>query len=249
MRYNNIPAARPAPTPPPGRAQPRHRPAKGIDVPVTLWLPPAEPGPENPLAQPAVLPAWALRRLAAEYAKPGQSILVADTRAFYAGRRQIAFLPLAPHHDPHPDSRPRARHADAGLVVLEIETLPQGVLDIAYPHDQVALVTDYIRLAIHEAADALPPGGVLAIALSTPEPGHGTQRTSIAARLAREAGFTYQQHLAVLTADVHGERITPRLTDTQTRAVNTARRRGIPAPAPVHLDLTIFTRPQKDTRA
>jgi hypothetical protein len=248
MRHNT-PIAPPAPAPPPGRAQPRNRPAKGIDVPVTLWLPPAETGPESPHAQPAVLPAWALRRLAAEYAQPGQNILVADTRAFYAGQPKIAYRSLAPHHDPHPDTRPRTRHVDVGLAVLQIETLPQGVLDIAYPHEQVALVTDFIRPAIYEAADALAPGGVLAIALSIPEPGHGAQRTSIVARLAREAGFTYQQHLAVVTADVHGERIIPRLTDAHTHAVNTARRRGIPATAPVHLDLTIFTLSQKDTRA
>jgi hypothetical protein len=248
MRHNT-PIAPPAPTPPPGRAQPRNRPAKGIDVPVTLWLPPVETGPENPHAEPAVLPAWALRRLAAEYAQPGQNILVADPRAFYAGRRQITFLPLAPHHDPHRDTRPRTRHVDAGLAVLEIETLPQDALHNAYPGRQVTLAADFLRPAIHEAADALTPGGVLAIALSTPEPGHGTQRTSIAARLAREAGFTYQQHLAVVTADVHGERIIPCLTDDQTHAVNTARRRGVPAPAPVHLDLIIFTLPQEDTRA
>lgn len=246
---DNTPATPPAPTPPPGRAQPRTRPAKGIDVPATVWLPPAETGPETPHVEPAVLPAWALRRLAAEYAQPGQNILVADTRGFYAGRRHIAFDSLPGYHDPHSDTRPRSPHLAARLAVLQVETLPQGVLQTGYPREQVTLVNDFIRPAIGEAADALAPGGALAIALSTPEPGHGAQRNSLVARLAREAGFTYQQHIAVVTAVVHGERIIPRLTDTQTHAVNTARRRGVPATAPVHLDLAIFTLPREDTRA
>jgi hypothetical protein len=248
MRHNT-PTGSTAPTSPSGHVRPRTRPAKGIDVPATLWLPPADTGPESPLVEPAVLPGWALRRLAAEYAQPGQNILAADTRAFYAGHRQIALRPLAPHHDPHHETRSRTPYLAARLAVLQIETLPRGVLEIAYPHEQVTLVNDFIRPAIHEAADALAPGGVLALALSAPEPGHGAQRNSIVLRLALAAGFTYQQHLAVLTADLDGERIIPRLTDAQTRAVNTARRHGIPATAPVHLDLAIFTLPQEDTRA
>ena len=248
MRHNT-PAAPPAPTPPTGHPRTRNRPAKGIDVPATLWLPPAHTCLHSPLAEPAVLPAWALRRLADEYARPGRSILAADTRAFYAGHRHVDFSPLAAHHDPHHDTRPRTRHLAAHLAVLQVETLPQGVLEIAYPHQQVTLVNDFIRPAIGEAADALAPGGILAIALSAPEPGHGAQRNSLVLRLARQAGFTYQQHIAVLTADVHGDRIIPRLTDTQVRAVNTARRSGIPATAPAHLDLAIFTLPPEDTRA
>lgn len=246
---NNTPTAPTAPTPPTGHPRPRNRPNRGVGVPATLWLPPAQTGPESSLAEPAVLPAWALRRLAAEYARPGQNILAADTRAFYAGRPHIDFSPLAAHHDPHHDTRPRTRHLAASLAVLELETLPHGVLEIAYPHQQVTLVNDFIRPAIHEAADALAPGGILAIALSAPEPGHGAQRNSLVLRLARQDGFTYQQHLAVLTGDLHGERIVPRLTDAETRAVNTARRNGIPAAAPVHLDLAIFTLPPEDTRA
>jgi hypothetical protein len=90
---------------------------------------------------------------------------------------------------------------------------------------------------------------VLAIALAPAEPGHGAQRGSLALHLAHESGFAYQQHIAVLTGDLDGERIIPCLTDAQASAVNAARRQYVPALAPTHLDLAIFTRAKEDTRA
>ncbi len=234
----------PHPTnPPSASADPRRtRPAKGIDVPATLWLPPADAIPDTVLVEPAVLPAWALRHAVEQYAAPGQSVVTADTRGFYAGTRRVAFRALPAHHDPHPDTRPAQRPDHVQLAVLEIETLPQGALDIAYPGEHVELITHFTRPALRAAAGLLAPGGVLALALDPAEPGHAAQRGPRVLRLALQAGFAYQQHIAVVTGDLDGERITPHLTDAQARAVNTARRTYIPALAPTHLDLAIFTR-------
>ncbi len=246
---NNTPS-RPASTNPPSTpARPRTRTAKGIDVPATLWLPPADAVPDTVLVEPAVLPAWALRHAIDQYAKPGDTVLAADTRRFYGGDRQVALRPLPAHHDPHHHSRPTPRRGAVRLAVLQIETLPQRALDILYPGEHVELVTHFMRPALRAAADTLEPGGVLAIALAPAEPGHGAQRGSLVLRLAHESGFAYQQHIAVLTGDLDGERLIPRLSDAQARAVNTARRHHIPALAPTHLDLAIFTRAKEYTRA
>ncbi|HEV2345802.1 MAG TPA: hypothetical protein VGS97_17010 [Actinocrinis sp.] len=227
----------------------RGRPAKGIDVPATLWLPPADTVPDTVLVEPAVLPAWALRHAIDQYATPGETVLAADTRGFYAGDRHVAFHPLPAHHDPHHADRPAPRRGAVRLAVLQLETVPQGALDVAYPGERVDRVTHFVRPALREAADALSPGGVLAIALAPAEPGHGAQHGPLVLHLAHESGFAYQQHITVLTGDLDGERIIPRLTDAQARAVNAARRDHVPALAPTHLDLAIFTRVKEDTRA
>lgn len=246
---NNTPSRPAATTPPPAPVRPRTRTAKGIDVPATLWIPPADAVPDIVLVEPAVLPAWALRHAIDQYAKPGQRVLGADTRGFYGGDRHVALRPLPAHHDPHHASRPAPRRGAVRLAVLQIETLSQAALDIVYPREHVDLLTHFVRPALRAAADTLAPGGVLAIALAPAEPGHGAQRGSRVLHLAHEAGFAYQQHIAVLTGDLDGERIIPRLTGAQARAVNTARRHHIPALAPTHLDLAIFTRAKEDTRA
>jgi hypothetical protein len=246
---NTTPSAPASPTPSARPNQARHRPAKGVGVPATLWLPPAGSGSETPHGYGAVLPSWALRHLVAQYAKPGQTVLTADTRAVHAEHHQFVFHPLRAHHDPHPETRPRSAEPVAHLAVLEIETPPHTTLHTAIPGDPAHLLADVIRTAIRTAADRLAPGAVLAIALPAPAPGPATQQASIVLRLAQDAGFTYQQHIAVLTADLDDDRITPRLTDANIQAVNQARRAGIPATAPVHLDLAIFTLPQEDNRA
>ena len=249
MRMPNTPTGSPSPNTASGAAPRRGRAAKGIDVPATLWLRPADAVPDTVLVEPAVLPAWALRHAINQYAKPGDAVLGADTRGFYGGHRQVALRPLPADHDPHYASRPAPRRGAVRLAVLQIETLPQGALDLAYPDEHVDLATHFLRPALRAAADTLAPGGVLAIALAPAEPGHGAQRGPLVLHLAHETGFAYQQHIAVLTGDLDGERIIPRLTDAQARAVNTARRHHIPALAPTHLDLAIFTHAKEHTRA
>ena len=219
----------------------RTRPAKGIDVPATVWLPPTDTVPDTAPTQPAVLPAWALQRVVTEYAAPDHSVVAVDTRRFFTGAWILAYQTLPAHHDPHAKARPRPRQGRVGLAILEIETPPRRWSDIAYPGDGILLVSHFLRPALRAAACHLKPGATLAIALPAPGPGPGAGRTSAVLKLAAEAGFSYQQQIAVVTGDLDGERIIARPTDAQARAVNTARRRHIPALVPTHLDLVILT--------
>ena len=227
----------------------RPRPGKGIDVPTTFWIAPTVRATESELGEPAVLPAWALRRVVREYSAPGRPVLVADTCGFNSGDPSVSFQPLPEHHDPRPERRLAEQRDGADLAVLEVETLPETVLHTVYSGREINLVLDFLRPAINAAADLLGPGGVLAVALSAPEPGHAAQRTSVVLDLARQAGLDFQQHIAVLTADLDGDRLTPRVTNAQADAVNDARRRGIPALSPAHLDLAILTHTPETARA
>jgi hypothetical protein len=238
-----------SPTPPPRPNHPRTRPAKGIDVPATVWLPPAESGSESALDEPGILPAWALRRLRAEYAEPGQPVVLYDSRAVCKGLSRATLRTLTEPHDPHPHTYPQRPGTVVRLAILEIDTEPCGTPTASCPDPTASLATDVLEPVLSEAADALEPDGILAIALAAPDVRHAVQHCPAVVRAARTAGFTYQQHIAVVTAEIDGDRLIPQLTDAQARTINRARAAGIPATAPAHLDLTIFTRTTKDTLA
>ena len=220
-------------------------PGSGIGVPTTLWLPPAESAPPGPHNTPAVLPAWALRRTVTEYAPPDHAVVAVDSRDYRNPNRILAYQPLPACHDPHAATRPRPRRGKVHLAVLEIETSPEQAHD-PYP---VGLLYDFVSPALRAAACHLAPGAILAIALSAPEPGRSAAATSEVLELAAEHGFAFQQHVVIVTADIAGDWLTPRFTDAQVTAVNTARQAGIPAPAPAHLDLVIATLTAKEPRA
>lgn len=230
--------------PPAARRRP-DRPGHGIGVPTTLWLPPVDGAPHNPRTAPAVLPSWALRRVVTEYAKPNQSVAAADSRGFRDENRILAYQPLPACHDPHAATRPRPRRGKVHLAVLEIQNRPEEALD-RYPLD---LLYDFANPALRAAACHLAPGAILAIALSEPAPGTAAASTSTVLALAAEHGFAFQQHMVVVTADVADDRLIPRFTDAQASAVNAARVRGVPAPAPAHIDLVIATLTGKEQRA
>jgi hypothetical protein len=229
-------------TPPRAR---RDRPATGIGVPTTLWLPLGETAPQDPRNAPAVLPAWALRRAVTEYATPDQAVVAVDSRGFRDENRILAYQPLPACHDPHAATRPRPRRGAVHLAVLEIQSSPEEAPGL-HPLD---LLYDFVSPALRAAACHLAPGAVLAIALSSPGPGQSAACTSRVLALAAEHGFSFQQHVVVVTADISGDWLTPRFTDAQATAVNAARLRGIPAPAPAHLDLVIATLTAKEPRA
>lgn len=222
----------------------RDRPATGIGVPTTLWLPPRDNTPQDPRSAPAVLPSWALRRVITEYATPDQSVVAVDSRGFRNDNRILAYQPLPACHDPHAETRPRPRRGAVHLAVLEIHTSAEEAPD-PRPLD---LLYDFVSPALRAGACHLAPGAVLAIALSAPEPGCPAACTSRVLNLAAEHGFAFQQHVVVVTADISGDWLIPRFTNAQATAANAARMRGIPAPAPAHLDLVIATLTAKEPR-
>ena len=221
------------------------RPGTGIGVPTSVWLPPSDAEPNHPLTAPAVLPGWALRRVVTEYATPEQSVVAADSRGHRDQDRILAYQPLSAHHDPHAATRPRPRRGQVHLAVLEIRNSPDETPDPS-PLD---LLYEFANPALRAAACHLATGAILAIALSAPAPGTAAASTSTVLALAAEHGFAFQQHLVVVTADIAGDRLIPRYTDAEATAVNAARIRGVPAPAPAHLDLVIATLTAKEPRA
>jgi hypothetical protein len=226
----------------------RHRPdrsGRGIGVPTTLWLPPVEVASQDSRNAPAVLPSWALRRVVTEYATPDTSAVAVDSRCFRDENRTLAYQALPACHDPHAATRPRPRRGAVHLAVLEIQNSPDETPG-PYPLD---LLFGFANPALRAAACHLAPGAILAIALSAPAPGTAAAGTSTVLALAAEHGFAFQQHVVVVTADIAGDRLIPRFTDAEATAVNAARIRGVPAPAPAHLDLVIATLTGKEPRA
>lgn len=221
------------------------RTGRGIGVPSTLWLPPADTTPHNPTATTGVLPTWALRRVVTEYAVPHHSVVAVDSRGAGVENRILAYQPLPACHDPHAATRPRPRRGHVDLAVLEIHTSRAEPADPGQP----ALLHGFVHPALRAAACHLAPGAILAIALSSPDPGRPASSTSRVLAMAAEHGFSFQQHLVVVTAEIVGDRLIPRLTPAQTTAVSAARSCGIPAPAAAHLDLVIATRNHKEPRA
>ena len=238
--HNNAPDNSPTFLPPTARRRP-DRPGRGIGVPTTLWLPPAESDPHDPCDPGAVLPAWALRRVVTEYATPDHAVVAIDSRDYQNENRILAYEPLSARHDPHAATRPRPRRNAVHLAVLEIETGTDP-----YP---IRLLHDFVNPALRAAACHLAPGAILAIALSSPAPGRAAACTSEVLASATGHGFAFQQHLVVVTAEIRGDFLVPRFTDAEATALDTARQAGIPAPAPAHLDLVIATLTDKEPHA
>jgi hypothetical protein len=219
-----------------------------------VWLPPAGSGAPSALDEPAVLPVWALRRLCTEYAEPGQPVVACETRVSCGEQHRVVFRALTGLYDPYAHIRPRgSHHLAVRLAILQVDTEPHthapGVPRARQPDQAARRATDLLGSVLRAAADTLEPGAILALALAAPQVGHGVQGGRAMICAARSAGLAYQQHIAVLTAALDGDQLIAHVTDAQVRGVNQARAAGIPASAPAHQDLTIFTKVSGNTLA
>lgn len=216
-----------APSPTTGSRSPRPpRPLRGIDVPTTIWLPPARLPAAS--GEPCTLPVWARARLAAEHSP--------DSPAFTATwhprqRSSLNLRPLTAATGERAEYQP-PRDGQAGLVLVETGEQPGASTDpLARPYPT----------ALGAARRALAPAGVLAIAFGDHVTGPDIDLLAHAVHAARENGFVYQQHLLIVTAAIDGDRLHPR-PDLPARD----RRRALPADGlPIsyraHRDLLLFT--------
>ena len=237
------------------RNQARGRRTKGTGLPNTVWLAPIQPDTEKcpspshtGIAIDGILPRWALARLIAEYSHPGETALVAD---FSCGSRHRCFR--SDFEKPKLNHERTATTADIGLVIALIShpsntRKRSGEPAGARPANSLP---DGVRPVVAEAGRALKDGGILAVALASPHSGpEFADRTGSVIHTARREGFLYLQHIVVVDAPVHGERISASPSGPARCALRLIRHTGIPVHARAHLDVLIFTRSGKtDTHA
>ena len=232
------------------RNQARGRRTKGTGLPNTVWLAPTPPGTEKDpspshagIAIDGILPHWALARLIAEYSHPGETALVAD---FSRGSGHRCFR--SGFEERHLNLERTATTSDIGLVIALISHPPNtrkrsGEPAGARPADSLP---DGVRPVVSGAGRALEDGGILAVALASPQPGpEFTDRTGSVIHTARREGFSYLQHIVIVDAPVRGERISAPPSGPARCALRLIRHTGIPVHARTHLDVLIFTRSGK----
>ena len=219
------------PRTPSSPARRRVRPPRGIDVPTTLWLPPIGPTVAHEADVPNRLPVWARARLADEHSTPTRSALAGT----YHDEDPSPHL-LRPLTSTQADTTPAPTAIEAGragLVLLEIAETRHD------PNNQTRTCDRWLQPALDQALSALAPGAVLAIAFGDDVTGPHITRPGAAIAAARARGFTYQQHLIVITAALHGDQLRP-LTTARHRALRTS---GLPVSFRAHRDLFLFTAP------
>lgn len=233
-----------APRQPVSPARRRVRPPRGIDVPTTLWLPPTTPEYVHTADVPDRLPDWARTRLAAEHTTPTRPGLVATRR----DPEPSAHL-LRPFASPQDDTTPAPTTVEAGRAGLVLLELPE------HNHDPITPTRScdrWLQCGLDQALGALAAGAVLAIAFGDEVTGPHITRTGTAIAAARAAGFSYQQHLIVITAALWGDRLLPQATDRHREHRRALRASGLPASTRAHRDLFLFTTPttsQESTHA
>jgi hypothetical protein len=232
----------PAPTDSTAPAPRRHRPPRGIDVPTTLWLPPTGTATCDEENTPGRLPGWAIARLAADHTTPDHPGLTGICRENNPGPQSL--IPLTSPADTAlpPTTIDTGR---AGLVLLEAAETPHG------PRRPSRRRGTWLLRAMDAALAALAPGAVLALAFGDDVVGPSITLPGHAIDAARHAGFTYQQHLIVVTAALHGDRLTPRPTDQHRHHHRALHEAGLPVSTRAHRDLFLLTAPthQETTHA
>lgn len=221
----------------------RVRPPRGIDVPTTLWLPTTGPTPVDAADATDRLPDWARARLAAEHTTP--------TRSALAGiRRDEDPSPhlLRPLTSTEADTTPTPAAIEAGQAGLVLLELAETHHD---PNNQTRTCDRWLQSALDHALQALAPGAVLAIAFGDDVTGPHITRPGTAIAAARARGFTYQQHLIVITAALHGDRLLPHASARHREHRRALRTSGLPVSLRAHRDLFLFTAPtpQETTHA
>jgi hypothetical protein len=224
-------------------ARRRARPPRGIDVPTTLWLPPAGTTPSHEQGASGPLPGWARTRLATEHTTPTRPGLAGVCHANDTRARTLRPLTITQDETaPIPATTEAGR---AGLVLLEVAETLQDPPAPAQPHE------GWLLPAVDQALTALAPGAVLALAFGDDVIGPHITRPGTAIAAARARGFTYQQHLIVITAALQGDRLRPLTTDRHREHRRALRARGLPVSFRAHRDLFLFTAPtpQETTHA
>jgi hypothetical protein len=216
-------------------ARRRVRSPRGIDVPTTLWLPPTGTTAAHVADAADRLPDWARARLADEHSTRTRSALAGTCRDEDPSPHLLR--PLTSTQTDTTPALTAIKAGQAGLVLLEVAETHHD------PNNQTRTCDRWLRSALDQALDALAPGAVLAIAFGDDVTGPHITRPGAAIAAARARGFTYQQHLIVITAALHGDRLRPLSTDRHREHRRALRASGLPVSVRAHRDLVLFTAP------
>ena len=91
--------------------------------------------------------------------------------------------------------------------------------------------------------DLLRPGGILVtLTTNSRRAGRLVDRAGTAVALARDAGFSYLQHVIVLVAEVREAELAARPSTGELSQIRRAHGRGDPVHLATHLDLCVFAK-------
>jgi len=111
-------------------------------------------------------------------------------------------------------------------------------------HARGAAYEDAVRRVYAGCFDLLRPGGVLAIVTkNTRRGGRTLDLAGLTVALAREAGFTYLQHVIALHVAIRDGALVGRPSFWQLTSVRKARAKGEPAHLVAHEDLVVLLKP------
>lgn len=229
-----------------GPAKRRQR-IRGCGVPATVWF---TPRPESTTlgetrnnAQQCEPGPWALAEIIRQFAAPGQQYTVARVAHPADG---VETTVTAHRRESAPESGGDCEAAQAGelnglVAVIAAESNDgdernnaRRVIQDAF----TASLAQYIEFAHRTLRD----GGILAIQVPRPAPGPGFRDdTGKTIKAAREKGFAYLQHIALVDSHIaDDEGIIPALPHQDLDAFRAARAHGFRVHARSHSDLLVF---------
>lgn len=230
---------------------------RGCGVPATVWF---APNPETPgtetapnTARPLEPRDWAVAETIRQFTTVGQHYCVIRVSAPDAIHDPVLEGTITRHRRTAEEG---ATSGDAeaslrvgfDLVVITASPAEQHDYDADLAERDWRAMPDGMTLAalIKGAKRTLTDGGILALRLPRPRPGHGFRdETGTAITEARRSGLAYLQHIALVDAFIDHEGITPDLPDVDLDAFHSARAAGLPVHARAHCDLLIFRKPGK----
>lgn len=225
---------------------------RGCGVPANIWF---APQPETPTTEASREDShdhdgWAVAEIVRQFTRPRQYYTVArvtmpadgedvDIHGYRRGAEYTRSEDRWELSD---------RERDVLVALIPVDPADDGSWSAAARRSQLRDVfAAQMATHIEHATGLLADGGTLAIQLPRPRPGAGfADGTGQAIATARQRGFTYLQHIALVDSYLDHEGITPALPQADLDTFWSARAQGIPVHARSHCDLLIFRKPDKE---
>lgn len=230
---------------------------RGCGVPATVWF---APHPQSPHADAAPHPTdphetldWALAEIIRQFTTIGQHYSIIRIPAPESLDEPVLEGTITRHRRAAKEELPFgdgevSLRVGFDLVAVTASPDREPDYDAEFEERDWRAMPDGMTLAalIKGAKRTLADGGILALQLARPRPGHGFRdQTGAVIAEARRTGLAYFQHIALVDAFIDHEGITPDLPDADLDAFYTARAQGVPVHARAHSDLLIFRKPGK----
>lgn len=228
---------------------------RGCGVPPNIWFSPHtahhEKTQENPASASARKPGWALEEIIRQFTEPGQGYIVTRIHPHHKTQHETVSETRATRTAENVGEKKQETSTGRAEIALEIvladtENAP-GHISADSRKSLAENWGVYLESVVETAKTRLPDGGTLAIIPPRPTPGEGfLDLSGPTIRIAREKGFSYLQHIALVDAHIAEEGITPRLSEKDLEAYASSREHGIAIHARAHSDLLIFRKPEKE---